>query len=276
MIPPTNNSLTPWSQPWYEYHKSSLGESVCRQLGIFAIPDDLLLSVVIPFFNEQHTLEVLVNRVIDVPIRKQIIIVDDGSTDGAVDIAQDLIKTFASDEQNQIALETHATNRGKGAALKTGFAVANGNVVIIQDADLEYDPNDYPRLLQPIIEQDADVVFGSRFTGEQAQQAGYYWNYIGNRALTALSNVFTNLNLTDIETGYKVFRREVIDSIGPQLIYSGFAIEPEITARVAREEFRVFEVPISYSGRSYAEGKKISWRDGVEAAWCILRFGLFE
>lgn len=276
-----NNSLTPWSQPWYEYQKSALGESACRQLGFYVIPKEIVVSVVIPFFNEQQTLEVVVNKVAAIPITKEIILVDDGSTDRSPAIAQSLAGKFNSKkfDDTRIQVETHKANLGKGVALKTGFAAATGDIVIVQDADLEYDPDEIPRLIQPIIEQNADVVFGSRFLGDShraGQQAGYFWNYIGNRFLTTLSNVFTNLKLTDIETGYKVFTREVIDAIAPRLVSKGFSIEPEMTARVARQKVRVYEVPISYSGRTYAEGKKIRWHDGLDAVWSIVRFGLFD
>jgi glycosyltransferase involved in cell wall biosynthesis len=276
MTSPPNNLLVPWSKPWYEYQKSSLGETACRQLGFYVIPDEICLSVVIPFFNEERTLESLVKKVVAVPIRKEIILVDDGSTDRSQAIAQDLVCRFSNDSRNRMRLEAHKTNFGKGAALKTGFSVASGDILIVQDADLEYDPNEFPRLIQPIVEGKADVVFGSRFLGDQAHRALYFWHYVGNRFLTTLSNVFTNLNLTDIETCYKVFRREVIQEIGPNLVSQRFGIEPEITARVSRKKYRVYEISVSYCGRTYAEGKKISWRDGFEAIGSIVRFGLFS
>jgi glycosyltransferase involved in cell wall biosynthesis len=271
-----NNSLVPWSKPWYDFQKSSLGETACRQLGFYVIPDGICLSVVIPFFNEQPTLAKLVNNVVAVPIRKEIILVNDGSTDRSPEIANELVTKFANDPNNQLCIKTHQTNLGKGAALKTGFLVATGDILIVQDADLEYDPNEFPRLIQPIIEGKADVVFGSRFLGDQPHRALYFWHYLGNRFLTTLSNIFTNLNLTDIETCYKVFRREVIEDIGPNLVSQRFGIEPEITARVARKKYRVYEMSVSYSGRTFAEGKKISWKDGIDAMRCIVRFGLFK
>jgi len=271
-----NNLLVPWSKPWYAFQKSALGETACRQLGFYVIPDDLCLSVIIPFFNEEQTLEVLVNKVAAVPIRKEIILVDDGSTDRSPNVAKALVDQFSNDRRNQLRLKAHKTNLGKGAALKTGFSVATGDILIVQDADLEYDPSEFPRLIQPIVEGKADVVFGSRFLGNQPHRALYFWHYVGNRFLTTLSNVFTNLNLTDIETCYKVFRREVIEDVGPNLVSQRFGVEPEITARVARKKYRVYEISVSYSGRTYAEGKKISWRDGFEAIWCIARYGLFK
>jgi glycosyltransferase involved in cell wall biosynthesis len=283
MTPSPENSLTPWTSAWYEYQKSALGESACRQLGFYVIPEEIIVSIVIPFFNEQQTLETIVNKVAAIPIAKEIILVDDGSTDGSPAIARSLAEKFNRPDDvreiNQIRIETHKTNLGKGTALRTGFKSATGDIVIVQDADLEYDPDDIPRLIQPIIEQKADVVFGSRFLGDSqraGQQAGYFWNYVGNRFLTTLSNVFTNLKLSDIETGYKAFTREVIDAIAPSLVSKRFDFEPEITARIAREKVRVYEVPISYTGRTYAEGKKIRWYDGLEAIWSIVRFGLFN
>lgn len=273
-------SEDPWSKQWYERQKRLLGETTCRQLGLYVIPDDLVISVVIPFFNEAATLEELVIKVASIPIQKEIILVDDCSTDSSTEIAQriagNITDRLSDGGKSSIQVVRHTTNQGKGAALKTGFNLATGDILIIQDADLEYDPQEYPCLIRPIVEGKADVVYGSRFLCERPHQVSYFWHYMGNRALTSLSNVFTNLKLTDMETCYKAFSCESIEQIGPQLQSKRFGIEPEITARVARNRFRVFEVPISYHGRSFADGKKISWRDAVEAVWCIVRYGIFR
>jgi len=228
------NAHVPWSRSWYEVQKKILGETACRQLGLYVIPSDLLLTIVIPFFNEERTLEAVINKVTAIPIQKEILLIDDGSTDGSSEIAKDLARRFANDPHNQIRIHAHKSNFGKGAALRTGFAVATGDIIIVQDADLEYDPDEYPRLIQPIVEEKADVVYGSRFLGDRAHRVLYFWHYVGNRFLTTLSNVFNNLNLTDMETCYKVFRREVVEDIGPKLKSLRFGIEPEMTARVAR------------------------------------------
>lgn len=225
----------------------------------------LKVSVVIPLYNESATLEELLGRVRAVGVASEILVVDDGSTDGSVE----RLERLAS--RGELRLLRHASNRGKGAALRTGFQAASGDVVLVQDADLEYDPRDYPRLLQPILDGRADVVFGSRFVGGESHRVLYFWHSVGNRLLTLLSNVFTNLNLTDMESGYKAFRREVL--AGLTIEEDRFGFEPEIVAKVARGRWRIYEVGISYSGRTYAEGKKIHWRDGVRAVWCILKYG---
>ncbi|MCA9062243.1 MAG: glycosyltransferase family 2 protein [Planctomycetaceae bacterium] len=270
------NALRAYSPDWYELQSRNLGDAACRSLGFYAIPDDLRLSVVIPVYNEEKTLRTLVDRVRSVPIRKEMILIDDCSRDRSRDVMEALKNEAANDDFNQIRTFCHDKNQGKGAALKTGFANVLGDIVIIQDADLEYDPSEYPRLIKPIIEDRADVVFGSRFLGDQAHRVLYYWHYLGNKFLTMLSNCFTNLNLTDMETCYKVFRRNVIDDITPRLVQKRFGFEPEVTARIARRKYRIYEISVSYSGRTYAEGKKIGWRDGFKALWCIVRFGLAD
>ena len=266
----------PYSTEWFLNQLDSLGETACHQLGIYAIPDELLLSVVVPVYNEEATLEHLVRLVASVPIRKEIILVNDGSQDRSDAIAKSLQIEFEKDDRNSVRLKSLTKNRGKGYALKEGFLMAKGDIVLIQDADLEYDPREYPRLIKPIIEQKADVVYGSRFLGDQPHRVLYYWHYLGNKFLTMLSNCFTNLNLTDMETCYKVFSKEAINLFAEKLVQHRFGIEPEITARIARLKLRVYEMSISYSGRTYAEGKKIGWRDGLKAIYCIIRYGLFR
>jgi glycosyltransferase involved in cell wall biosynthesis len=267
--------LVPYSQEWYDHFRKSLGEGVCRHLGIYPIPDELVLSVVVPVYNERATLLDLVERVRAVPIRKQIVLVDDGSQDGTRDVLRG-IEAEPTDALNAVKVVFHERNCGKGAALRTGFEHATGQLIIIQDADNEYDPAEYPRLLQPLIEGKADVVYGSRFLGDFSHRVLYYWHYLGNRFLTTLSNCFTNLNLTDMETCYKVFRSEVIKEILPTLKQNRFGFEPEITAKIARRRLRVYEHSISYSGRTYEQGKKIGWRDGFKALWCIVRYAFAD
>ena len=225
------------------------------------------LSIVIPVFNEETTLREILQRVDAVPYDKEIIIVDDGSTDGSADILKDEYEGRAG-----YTVLYHGRNQGKGAALRSGFGRVTGEVVIVQDADLEYSPKDYPALLEPILDGRADVVFGSRFLGGP-HRVLFFWHYVGNLFLTTLSNMMTNINLTDMETCYKVFRREVLD--GLKFKCDRFGFEPEFTAKIARKRCRIYEVPISYSGRDYSEGKKIGWKDGVAAIWFIFRFRFF-
>ncbi|HEX3725804.1 MAG TPA: glycosyltransferase family 2 protein [Pirellulales bacterium] len=249
-----------------ELAEKVLGVAICRRLGIYRLPPGFLLSVVIPVFNEAATIDEVIRRVRACQVPCELIVVDDGSTDGT----REVLERYRG--QSDLKLILHAANQGKGAAIKTGFAQARGNVVLVQDADLEYDPGEYLKLIQPIVEEQADVVFGSRFIGD-SHRVLYFWHSAGNKFLTLLSNVFTNLNLSDIESCYKVFRREIIDQIGPTLQEKRFGIEPELTAKLARiPGVRIFERPISYSGRTYAQGKKIGWRDGFRALWCILKY----
>jgi glycosyltransferase involved in cell wall biosynthesis len=227
------------------------------------------LSIVIPCYNEVRTIRQIVDRVRAAPVaEREIIIVDDCSRDGT----RDLLRTEIAPLVDKILF--HEMNQGKGAALRTGFRAATGDVVVVQDADLEYDPQDYPRLLQPILEGKADVVFGSRFQGGQPHRVVYFWHMVGNKFLTLLSNMATNINLTDMETCYKVFRREVLQRI--EIEENRFGFEPEITAKVARLGVVIFEVGISYYGRTYAEGKKIGWRDGFRALWAIAKYNLLR
>ncbi|KAM3097014.1 glycosyltransferase family 2 protein [Phormidesmis sp. 146-12] len=227
------------------------------------------LSVIIPCFNELGTIMQVVEAVKAAPIRDlEVIIVDDFSADGT----RELLKSQVESQVNQVIY--HSRNRGKGAALRAGFAAATGDIVIVQDADLEYDPQEFSVMIQPIVEGKADVVFGSRFVGSQPHRVVYYWHMVGNRFLTTLSNMMTNINLTDMETCYKAFRREVIQAV--QIEENRFGFEPEITAKVAKMGCRIYEVGISYYGRTYKEGKKITWKDGIRAIVCIFKYNLFS
>ena len=231
---------------------------------------DILLSVVMPVYNERATIDRILAAVRAVDVAKEIIVVDDGSTDGTRDRLREM-----AEADSALSVLYHDHNRGKGAALQTGFAAARGRFVVIQDADLEYDPSEYPKLLSPLLSDQADVVFGSRFIGGDSHRVLYFWHSLGNRFLTFVSNMLTNLNLTDMETCYKMFRREIIQGIPLQ--ETGFGVEPEITAKVAAfrldgRPLRIYEVGISYYGRTYHEGKKLHWQDGFRALWCILKY----
>jgi glycosyltransferase involved in cell wall biosynthesis len=227
------------------------------------------LSVIMPVYNEAQTVETVIRKVLEQPEVAELITVNDASQDGTGDVLRELAKSHPN-----IKVFEHAVNQGKGAALRTGISHATAPYVLIQDADLEYEPEEYPVLLKPILSGKADVVFGSRFIGGEAHRVLYFWHSIGNRFLTLLSNMFTNLNLTDMETCYKVFRREIIQSI--RIEENRFGFEPEITSKVARKNIRIYEVAISYHGRTYAEGKKIGWKDGISAIRCILKYGILR
>lgn len=228
----------------------------------------LKLSIIIPCYNEKSTIREVIDAVLAAPYDdKEIIIVDDCSKDGTKEVLLEEIEPLV----HQILF--HKVNQGKGAALRTGIQAATGDIVLIQDADLEYDPQEYPNLVEPILRNKADVVYGSRFMGSQPHRVLYFWHSVGNMVLTVLSNMFTNLNLTDMETCYKVFRREIIQGISIQ--ENRFGFEPEITAKIAKLECRIFEVGISYYGRTYKEGKKIGWKDGIRAIYCIIKYNLF-
>jgi len=225
------------------------------------------LSVVIPAYNEEATISRLIARVRAVELKKEIIVVNDASTDGTKEILESLADA-------DLKIYRHERNMGKGAALSTGFRHVTGDIVIIQDADLEYDPDEYPKLIKPIVDGKADVVFGSRFVGGEYHRVLFFWHMMGNRMLTLLSNMLTDLNLTDMETGYKVFTADIVKKL--TIEEKRFGVEPEITAKLARMNLRIYETGISYSGRSYKEGKKINWKDGFSALRCIIKYNLFQ
>ncbi|HUV39128.1 MAG TPA: glycosyltransferase family 2 protein [Planctomycetota bacterium] len=231
-----------------------------------------LLSIVMPVYNEERWIEEIVRRVMneEIPLERELVIVDDCSRDRTREKLAEVVKQYPG---GSVRVFHHEVNQGKGAALRTGFREARGDVLLIQDADLEYSPSDYKRLLGPVLEGRADVVYGSRFSGE-VHRVLFFWHSLGNHFLTLLSNMFTNLNLTDMEVCYKVFRKEVLEGI--RIRSNRFGFEPEITAKVARRNVRIYEVPISYDGRDYSEGKKIGWKDGLKAIWCIFFFRFFD
>lgn len=227
------------------------------------------ISIVVPVFNEKPSIREILRRIEETPYEKEILVVDDGSTDGTTELLRQFDSTNPFPDARFIFLRP---NRGKGSAVRAGVAEAKGDIILIQDADLEYDPADYQGLLAPILSGHADVVFGSRFLSGP-HRVLFFWHFVGNRLLTTISNVFTNLNMTDMETGFKVFRSEIFSKV--KIEEDGFGFEPEITAKVAKHGFRVYEVPISYYGRDYSEGKKITWKDGVAALYHILKYNLF-
>ena len=234
--------------------------------------ENLSVSIVMPVYNEREYITEVIQRVVDTGIPTELVVVDDFSRDGTRDVLKKLEASWK--DSCSLRLLFHEKNMGKGAALRTGFAHVTGGIVIIQDADFEYDPRDYPKLMQPIIDGKADVVFGSRFIGGDSHRVLFFWHSVGNKLLTFVSNMLTNINLTDMETGYKAFRTEVLKGI--TLESNRFGFEPEITAKVAKKRVRIYETSISYAGRTYEEGKKINWKDGVAAFWHIIKFNLLR
>ena len=270
------SSMIPFpSEPPFVIH---IGMS--SKLDLKPLPTDrpVVLSIVIPVYNEAATVETLIRSVVAAPaagLRKEIIIVNDCSKDGTREVLEECVPRLQKEHPSvHFQVHHHAVNQGKGAGLRTGFSKVTGDVVIIQDADNEYDPNEYDKLLKPILAGKADACFGSRFLGGDTHRVLYFYHYLGNRFLTLLSNVFTDLNLTDMETCYKMFRAEVLDHI--TIEENRFGFEPEFTQKIARLNIRIYETGISYYGRSYEEGKKIGWKDGVRAIYCILKYGLFR
>jgi len=238
-----------------------------------AVSEQPRLSVIVPVFNEVATVQTLLERVFAVPITKEVIVVDDASTDGTRDVLAEVQRSVPQDGPNRLVVVLQDHNQGKGAAVRAGVPHARGEITLIQDADLEYDPADYPRLIQPILDGRADVVFGSRFTGSP-RRVLMFWHTVANRLLTLVSNMCTNLNLTDMETCYKVFRTEILRRI--PIRSNRFGLEPELTAKAAHLRCRIYEVPVAYYGRSYSEGKKIGWKDGVRALYAIAKYGVLR
>lgn len=253
----------------YEQLVELLGPSVTARLGLYPLPEGFKLSVIMPVYNEKATIHEILRRVRATPIPKEIIVVDDCSADGT----RDLLREEEARADGDLRVLLHDKNQGKGAALRTGIEQATGDVLIVQDADLEYDPNDYLHLIQPIVDGRADVVYGSRFRGD-VERVHLFWHRVANGMLTLLSNMFNNVNLTDMETCYKAFRRGVLDDI--TIKENRFGVEPELTAKIARRRHRIYEVPITYSGRDYSEGKKIGLRDAFRALWCVVRYGIAD
>ena len=260
--------LRPYSAEWYAAVRAILGDGGCKQLGYYEIRADFLLSVVVPIYNEEANIRRVVDRVRAVPIRKEIVLVDDHSSDDSVAVITQLLADMKDDPQNQVRAIFHERNRGKGAALRTGFDDTSGDIIIVQDADLEYYPEEYFLMAEPILDGRADVVYGTRFLG--THRVFLYWHYVGNRFLTWVTNILYNTMLSDMETCFKMCRGEIFRSL--RLEANRFGFEPEFTAKVFKKGYKVYEVPISYNGRGYEEGKKITWRDGVAALWFLLKF----
>jgi glycosyltransferase involved in cell wall biosynthesis len=262
----TSEPLRPSVEQWQQW----LGAAVAHRLGMYRIPPELRLSVLVPAYNEEGTIAEIIRRIRAVPIPKEVIVVEDGSSDGTRQVLESM------QGEPDLRIFFHPQNCGKGAALRTAMSHVTGDIVIIQDADLEYNPEEYPQLIRPIVEGNADVVFGSRFITDGPHRVFYYWHSVANRLLTLFSNLFTDLGLSDMETCFKVFRRDVVEALAPTLKENRFGIEPELAAKIARRGYRVFEMGISYSGRTYEEGKKIGLRDAIRAIWCIVRYSRWD